>query len=60
MKRTRTIPWNPVEQLSSDEEITAYFEAALVEGEPKIIAAALDDIAVAQRIKCTSSVARGK
>lgn len=48
MTKTKTIPWAAVEYLNSDEEMAAYLEAALEEGEPAIVAAALGDIARAR------------
>jgi probable addiction module antidote protein len=43
---TRT--WDAAEQLDSLEEIAAYLEAALEDGDPRLIAAALGDIARAR------------
>ncbi|MDM7921928.1 MAG: putative addiction module antidote protein [Pyrinomonadaceae bacterium] len=48
MSKTKTLPWDPAEYLSSDKEIAAYLEAALEEGEPSLVAAALGDIARAR------------
>lgn len=48
MTKTKTIPWDASEYLNSDEEMAAYLEAALEEGEPAIVAAALGDIARAR------------
>ena len=48
MTKTKTIPWDAAEYLNSDEEMAAYLEAALEEGEPAIVAAALGDIARAR------------
>ena len=45
MAKTKTIPWDAAEYLNSDEEMAAYLEAALDEGEPTLVAAALGDIA---------------
>jgi probable addiction module antidote protein len=50
-----TTPWDPTEFLKTDEEITAYLEAAFEEGDPKFIAIALGNIA---RAKGMTSVAR--
>lgn len=48
MGKTNTIPWDAAEHLNSDEEMAAYLEAALEDGEPSLIAAALGDIARAR------------
>jgi len=47
--------WDPAEFLTSDEAIAAYLEAAFEDGDPKMIAVALGDIAKA---KGMSAVAR--
>ncbi|MCP5270123.1 MAG: putative addiction module antidote protein [Burkholderiaceae bacterium] len=48
MPKTKTIPWDPAEHLESEEDMAAYLEAALAEGEPALFAAALGDIARAK------------
>ncbi len=48
MAKTKTLLWDPAEHLNSEEEMTAYLEAALEEGEPSLVAAALGDIARAR------------
>ena len=48
MTKTKTFPWDPAEHLNSEEEMAAYLEAALEEGEPSLVAAALGDIARAR------------
>ena len=55
MAKTVTIPWDPADHLSTDEDMAAYLEAALEEGDPVLVAAALGDIA---RAKGMSQVAR--
>ena len=55
MPRTVTTPWDPADHLSSDEDVVAYLEAALEDGDPALVAAALGDIA---RAKGMSQVAR--
>ena len=50
-----TIKWDPAEFLTSDEAIAAYLEAAFEDGDPKMIAVALGDIAKA---KGMSAIAR--
>ena len=54
-KRTNTRIWDAAEHLKSDEDITAYLNAAFEDGDPALIAAALGDIA---RAKGMTSVAR--
>jgi probable addiction module antidote protein len=55
MGNTVTTPWDPADHLSSAEDMAAYLEAALADGDPALIAAALGDIA---RAKGMSQVAR--
>jgi probable addiction module antidote protein len=55
MSKTRTKSWDAVDHLKSDEEITAYLEAALEDGDPALVAAALGDIA---RAKGMTEIAR--
>jgi probable addiction module antidote protein len=55
MPKTVTTPWDPAEHLETDEDMAAYLEAALDEGDPTLVAAALGDIA---RAKGMTQVAR--
>jgi probable addiction module antidote protein len=55
MAKTATTPWDPAEHLQTGEDMAAYLEAALEEGDPALIAAALGDIA---RAKGMTHVAR--
>ena len=55
MSKTRTKSWDAVEHLKSDEEMAAYLEAALEDGDPALVAAVLGDIA---RAKGMSEIAR--
>ncbi len=55
MNKTQTSEWNPSEHISSREEMAAYLEAALEDGDPGVIAATLGDIA---RSKGMSQLAR--
>lgn len=48
MARTTTLPWDPAEHLETEEDRAAYLEAALEEGDPSLVAAALGDIARAK------------
>jgi probable addiction module antidote protein len=55
MAKTVTTPWDPAEHLDTEEDMAAYLEAALEEGDPVLVAAALGDIA---RAKGMTQVAR--
>lgn len=55
MPKTATKPWDPAEHLKTEEDMAAYLEAALEEGDPALVAAALGDIA---RAKGMTQVAR--
>jgi len=48
MAKTRTKKWDAAEHLKSDADMAAYLEAALEEGDPALVAAALGDIARAK------------
>jgi probable addiction module antidote protein len=48
MPKTATTLWDPAEQLKSEDDMAAYLEAALEEGDPNLIAAALGDSARAK------------
>jgi len=48
MAKTKLLPWDPSEHLETEEDMAIYLEAALEEGEPNLIAAALGDIARAR------------
>ena len=48
MTKTKTKIWDAVEHLKTEEDMAAYFEAALEENDPSLIAAALGDIARAK------------
>ncbi|MEQ1605972.1 MAG: addiction module antidote protein [Pyrinomonadaceae bacterium] len=47
-EKAQTFPWDPVDHLKTDEDIVAYLEAALEDGEPSLVAAVLGDIARAR------------
>jgi probable addiction module antidote protein len=53
--KTKTRPWDAAEHLRSENDMAAYLEAALEDGDPALIAAALGDIA---RAKGMSQIAR--
>lgn len=55
MPKTRTTPWDPVANLRTEAQRAAYLEAALEDGDPGVVAAALGDIA---RAKGMTEVAR--
>lgn len=54
-KKTKTVPWDVVEHLKTEEDMAAYLEAALEDGDPALISAALGDIA---RAKGMAQIAR--
>jgi probable addiction module antidote protein len=55
MTKTTTIIWDPATYLATSDDVAAYLEAALQDGDPQLVAAALGDIA---RAKGMSQVAR--
>ena len=55
MTKTITTIWDPASHLSTEEDVAAYLEAALQDGDPQLVAAALGDIA---RAKGMSQIAR--
>lgn len=48
MTKPTTRIWDPAEHLQSEEDMAAYLEAALAEGDASLVAAALGDIARAK------------
>ena len=50
MARTQTRPWDPAEHLETEEDMAAYLNVAMEEGDLRLIMAALGDIARAQRM----------
>ena len=46
--KTKTVLWDAAEHLKTKEDMAAYVAAALEDGDPALIAAALGDIARAQ------------
>jgi probable addiction module antidote protein len=48
MAKTKTVPWDPAEHLETEQDMASYLEAALEEGDPALVAAALGDIARAK------------
>ena len=55
MRKTKTQLWDPAEKLETEEDMAAYLEAALEDGDPVLVAAALGDIA---RAKGMTQIAR--
>lgn len=47
-KKIKTRPWDVVEHLETGEDIAAYLEAVLDDGDPALVSAALGDIARAR------------
>ena len=45
MPTIRTTPWDAADHLNTVDDIVAYLEAALEDGDPQLITAALGDIA---------------
>jgi probable addiction module antidote protein len=50
MAKTQTKPWDVAAHLETEEDMAAYLEAALEEGDAALVAAALGDIARAKGI----------
>jgi probable addiction module antidote protein len=48
MAKTQTRPWDATAYLETEEDIVAYLEAAFDDGDPRLIAAALGDVARAK------------
>ena len=55
MATIQTYPWDAAEHLETKEDIAAYLEAALEDGDPSLVVAALGDIA---RSKGMTHIAR--
>jgi probable addiction module antidote protein len=54
-RKAKTTPWDPAEHLLTEKDMAAYLQAALEEDDPRLVAAALGDIA---RAKGMSQLAR--
>ena len=50
MAKTQTRPWDPAEHLETEEDMAAYLNVALEEGDLTLIMATLGDIARARRM----------
>ncbi|MFQ6538414.1 MULTISPECIES: addiction module antidote protein [Aphanothece] len=48
MTKTTTSVWDPATHLTTADDVAAYLEAALQDGDPQVVAAALGDIAKAK------------
>jgi len=57
MTKTQTKPWDAADHLERPEDIAAYLEAALEEGDPQLLAAALGDVARARGMSRLASEA---
>ena len=55
MPKTKTRKWDVATHLKTDREMAAYINAALAEGDPGLVAAALGDVA---RAKGMTGIAR--
>lgn len=47
-KSLKNLPWDPAEHLETEADMAEYLQAALEEGDPALVAAALGDIARAK------------
>ncbi len=54
-EKIETFPWDPASHLKTPEDVVAYLEAALEDGDPTLVAAVLGDIA---RARGMTAVAR--
>ena len=50
MEKTQTRPWDPAEHLETEDDMVAYLNVALEEGDLSLIMATLGDIARARRM----------
>ena len=50
MEKTHTMPWDPAEHLETEEDMVAYLNVALEDGDLSLIMATLGDIARARRM----------
>lgn len=57
MKKTKikTTPWDASEHLKTEEDMAAYLEAAIEDGDPAVISAAIGDIARAKGMSLIAS-----
>lgn len=45
VRRTKTLPWDAADHLHNELDVAAYLEAAFEDGDPRLIATALGDVA---------------
>jgi probable addiction module antidote protein len=57
MTKTTTTTWDPASHLSTVDDVAAYLEAALQDGDPQLVAAALGDIAKAKGMSQIAHIA---
>ena len=57
MAKTQTRPWDVAKHLETEEDMVAYLEAALEDGDPALVAAALGDIARALGLRLHATAA---
>ena len=50
MEKTQTMPWDPAEHLETEEDMAAYLNVALEDGDLSLIMATLGDIARARQM----------
>ena len=50
MEKTQTMPWDPAEHLETEDDMAAYLNAALEDGDLSLIMATLGDIARARHM----------
>jgi probable addiction module antidote protein len=50
MEKTKTMPWDPAEHLETEEDMAAYLNVALEDGDLSLIMATLGDIVRARRM----------
>ncbi len=46
----KTLPWDVIDHLTTDTAVAAYLDACLEDGDPKLVGAALGDIARAKGV----------
>lgn len=55
MRKPKTTAWDPAEHLKTKEDVAAYLDAAMEDGNPQLVTAALGDIA---RVRGMAQIAR--
>lgn len=54
---TKTRPWDPAEYLETPDDVIAYLEAAFEDGDPRVIAAAVGDVARSRGMTSVAAMA---